>query len=120
MTFPFGKVREDRAKQERWLGRLFFLTTTGLVILAWTGVKAGGQVPALGRSQRVLVLYSDERLLSANIIVDDVIHEVFTADTSKRIELHSEFLDVSRFPGEEQRQRQRDFSGRSIGGVRPT
>ena len=109
MTFPFGKVREERSKQERWLGRLICLTTAGLVILAWASVKAGGQAPAPMPSHRVLVLYSDERLLPANIIVDEAIHSVFTADTSNRVELHSEFLDVARFPGEEQRQRQRDF-----------
>jgi hypothetical protein len=33
----------------------------------------------------------------------------FAVDTGNRIEFHSEFLDVSRFPGEEQQQRQRDF-----------
>jgi Asp/Glu/hydantoin racemase len=45
----------------------------------------------------------------ANIIVDEAIHATFTADTSNHIKLHSEFLDVARFPGEEQRQRQWDF-----------
>jgi len=100
----------SRAKQERWRGRLFYLTTAGLVILIWGNVTAGGQAPVAPRpSQRVLVLYSDERLLPANLIVDEAIHAVFTADTSNHIELHSEFLDVARFPGEEQRQRQRDF-----------
>lgn len=109
MRFPLGKVREDRANQERWLGRLFSLTTVGLLILAWASVKAGGQAPAPMPSHRVLVLYSDERLLPANVIVDEAIHATFTADTGDHIELYSEFLDVVRFPGEEQRQRQRDF-----------
>ena len=109
MTLPFRKVRADRAKPERWLGRLFSLTTAGLVVLAWASVKAGGQAPGPGPSHRVLVLYSDERLVPANIIVDEAIHATFTADANNRIEFHTEFLDVSRFPGEEQRQRQRDF-----------
>ena len=95
-------------------------TAVGLMIVTWASVKAGGQGPAAGPSHRVLVLYSDERLVPANIIVDEAIHATFTADASNRIELHSEFLDVSRFPGEEQRQRQRDFFGRNIGGVHPT
>lgn len=47
----------------------------------------------------MLVLYSDERLLPANIIVDEAIRTTFTRDTSKRIEFHSEFLDLSPFPG---------------------
>jgi ABC-type uncharacterized transport system substrate-binding protein len=37
--------------------------------------------------------------------VDEAIHATFTAEAGNRIELHSEFLDVARFPGEEQRQR---------------
>jgi PAS domain S-box-containing protein len=60
-------------------------------------------------SQRVLVIFSDERLLPANVIVDEAMHATFAADGGNRFELHSEFLDVARFPGEEQRLRQRDF-----------
>jgi len=59
--------------------------------------------------QRVLVLYSDERLLPANIIVDEAIRAAFAVGTKNRVEFYSEFLDVARFPGEEQQQRQRDF-----------
>lgn len=55
------------------------------------------------------MLYSDERLLPANIIIDQAINAVFAADTSRRIELYSDFIDAARFPGEEQRQRQRDY-----------
>ena len=57
----------------------------------------------------MLVLYSDERLLPANIIVDEAIRAAFAAGTNNRVEFYSEFLDVARFPGEEQQQRQRDF-----------
>lgn len=87
----------------------FFFITAGLVILACAGVKAVGQTPAPVGSQRVLILYSDERMIPASIIVDQGIHEVFTGENSKHIELYSEFLDVARFPGEEQRERQRIF-----------
>ena len=59
--------------------------------------------------RRVLVLYSDERLLPANIIVDEAIRATFAANSNNRIEFHSEFLDVTRFPGEAQQQSQRDF-----------
>ena len=59
--------------------------------------------------QRVLVLYSDERLLPANIIIDESIRQTFAVGTSSRIEFHSEFLDAARFPGEAHEQRQRDF-----------
>ena len=59
--------------------------------------------------RRVLVLYSDERLLPANLIADEAIRATFAAESKNRIEFHSEFLDVSRFPGDAQQQRQRDF-----------
>ena len=59
--------------------------------------------------RRVLVLYSDERLLPANIIADEAIRATFAAESKDRIEFHSEFLDVSRFPGEAQQRRERDF-----------
>jgi PAS domain S-box-containing protein len=58
--------------------------------------------------RRVLVLYSDERLLPANIIADEAIRATFAAESSNPIEFHSEFLDVTRFPGEAQQQRERD------------
>ena len=59
--------------------------------------------------RRALLLYSDERLLPANIIADEAIRATFAAKSSNRIEFHSEFLDVSRFPGETQQQREMDF-----------
>ena len=59
--------------------------------------------------RRVLVLYSDERLLPANLIADEAIRATFATESKDRIEFHSEFLDVSRFPGEAQQQRERDF-----------
>src|SRR5208283_388327 len=95
--------------QERCLRRLFLFAAVVLVILAWARVNAVGQTPNLRPSQRVLVLYSDERLLPANLIVDQAIHAAFTPDNTKRIELYSEFLDAAHFPGEQQRQRQRLF-----------
>src|SRR5438132_4414809 len=79
--------------------------------VAWfnvAGTSAAGQAPA--PVQRVLVLYSDERLLPANIIVDEAIRAAFAVGTNNRVEFYSEFLDVARFPGEEEQQRrQRDF-----------
>jgi PAS domain S-box-containing protein len=89
------------------VGSLAAVKTTeqGLMLLA--GTTAAGQTPAPG--QRVLVLYSDERLLPANIIMDEAIRAAFAAGTKNRVEFYSEFLDVARFPGEEQQQRQRDF-----------
>jgi signal transduction histidine kinase len=90
-----------------WMVRLLILGGTMLLIVNLAGSKAAGQAPAPVR--RVLVLYSDERLLPANIIVDEAIRATFAVGTNDRIEFYSEFLDVARFPGEEAQQRQRDF-----------
>jgi len=103
MTFS----SEDRAKPSMWIVKLPGLGATMLLILNLAGTSATGQAPA--PDQRVLVLYSDERLLPANIIADEAIRATFAVGTSNRIEFHSEFLDVSRFPGEAQQQRERDF-----------
>jgi hypothetical protein len=59
-------------------------TEQGLMISAAT--SAAGQAPAPG--QRVLVLYSDERLLPANIIMDEAIRAAFAVGTKNRVELY--------------------------------
>src|SRR5271166_5261160 len=107
MMFPYEVAREDRAKPPMWIVRLLSLGASVLLILNVAGTSAAGQAPA--PVQRVLVLYSDERLLPANIIVDEAIRAAFAVGTNNRVEFYSEFLDVARFPGEEQQQRQRDF-----------
>ena len=101
-----------------WIVRLLSLGTTMLLILNLAGTGAAGQAPE--PVQRVLVLYSDERLLPANIIMDETIRAAFAVGTNNRVEFYSEFLDVARFQGEEQQRRQRDFSGTNIESVRPT
>ena len=72
--------------------RLSILGTTMLLIVNLARTKAAGQTPA--PVQRVLVLYSDERLLPANIIVDEAIRATFAVGTDNRIEFYSEFLDA--------------------------
>lgn len=63
-----------------------------VVLLPWRGGEAGGQTPASGSGQpRVLVLYSDERRLPANVIVDEAIRTTFAAGVPGGIEFHSEF-----------------------------
>ena len=81
------------------------LSLTIILSLFWAFYVAG-ESPG---TQRVLVLYSDERLLPANVIFDRSFRAHFQAGTSERIEFHSEFLDVSRFSGETQQEHQRDF-----------
>ena len=108
MTFPPEAYGDGRVKSSMWIVRLLSLAIT--ILLAWTASSVVAQTPSSTPPlRRVLVLYSDERLLPANIILDEAIRATFAAETSDRIEFHSEFLDVSRFPGEAQQQRQRDF-----------
>ena len=76
-----------------------------LLILNLAGTSAAGQAPS--PDQRVLVLYSDERLLPANIIIDEAIRAAFAVGTHNRVEFYSEFLDVARFPGFASDQRPR-------------
>src|SRR5258705_10752591 len=109
MTFPSEVTREDWAKPSMWIVRLLSLVATMLLILALASGGVVAQTPSSTPLRRVLVLYSDERLVPYNIILDEAIRATFAADTSHRIEFHSEFLDVTRFPGESQQQRQRDF-----------
>jgi hypothetical protein len=103
-----------------WIERLLSFGVTMLLIMTWTGNGVVAQTLSSMPLQRVLVLYSDERLLPANVIMDEAIRAAFAAGTHKRVEFYSEFLDLSRFPGEEQQQRQRDFLGTNIGRGRPT
>jgi PAS domain S-box-containing protein len=107
MTGLSTVARECLAKLSMGTVRLLRLGATMLPIMAWAG--AGVAAETITPLRRVLVLYSDERLLPANVIVDKAIQETFAADTKNRIEFYSEFLDVARFPGEEQQQRQREF-----------
>src|SRR5260221_12152328 len=101
MTFPC----EDRAKPSIWIVRLRSLGATMLLILNLAGTSAGGQAPA--PSQRVLMLYSDERLLPAVIIVDEAIRAAFAVGTNNRVDIFREFLHMDRFPDVVQKQLQR-------------
>jgi signal transduction histidine kinase len=61
--------------------------------------------PVAGSAQAaqksVLAVYADERLLPANILVDEVIRHELAVGTEGGPVYYSEFLDVVRFPGEQ-------------------
>ena len=107
MTFSSKVTGEDRAKPSTRIVRLLSFGAT--MLMAWASSTVIAQTSSTMPLRRVLVLYSDERLLPANVIADEAIRATFAAESSNRIEFHSEFLDVSRFPGEAQQQRERDF-----------
>ncbi len=88
---------------------LFLAVITGEVgrsCRAAEGAAAAASQPA---ARRVLVIYSDDRLLPANVIVDDSIRKAFAANPASHIEFFTEVLDVSRFAVEAQEQRQSVF-----------
>ena len=110
------KKRRIHLRNAQPVNRIQRLAFFAVFCVAWFNAAVGRPVertsaagPTPPPVQRVLVLYSDERLLPANIIVDEAIRAAFAVGTNNRVEFYSEFLDVSRFPGEEQQQRQRDF-----------
>ena len=107
MTFSCEAASRDRAKPSMRSVRLLSLGARMFLLVAWasSSVIAQTSIPL----RRVLVLYSDERPPPANVIADEAIRATFAAESSNRVEFHSEFLDVSRFPGEAQQQRERDF-----------
>lgn len=53
----------------------------------------------------MLVLFSNERLLPANVEVDRAIRTTFLSEFRGSVEFYSEFLDGDRFPGYEERTR---------------
>ncbi len=55
------------------------------------------------------MLYSNERLLPAGLVVDEAIRATFDLEFAVPVEFYIEFLDVDRFPGEIQQERTRDF-----------
>jgi PAS domain S-box-containing protein len=105
MTFLFKAACKERPRRSIRTLRFF----SAAMLFAWASSIANAQPSSSVPLRRVLVLYSDERLLPANIIADEAIRATFAEDAGNRIEFHSEFLDVSRFPGEAQQQRERDF-----------
>src|SRR5271154_2368073 len=56
--------------------------------LSWGDTNATPAPTSEPGSKQVLVIYSDERLLPANVIVDDAIRRTFAADTTNRIEFY--------------------------------
>jgi hypothetical protein len=65
-----------------WIVRLLSLGATVLLIMAWTASSVVAQTPSSMPLRRVLVLYSDERLLPANIIIDETIGTAFAVGTN--------------------------------------
>jgi PAS domain S-box-containing protein len=96
----------SRAERIPTVCRVAVPILVGLFLVAHAFGASPASEPA---RKRVLVIYSDERLLPANVVSDEAIRKTFAADKTYQIEFHSEFLDVSRFSGEAHQRRLADF-----------
>jgi signal transduction histidine kinase len=78
-----------------------------LAVLAWSvGATTQGDAP---QARRVLILHTDRVDLPANLTLDPIIRAALTAGGVGRIDLYAEYLDVSRFPGDDHARRQSEF-----------
>ncbi len=87
----------------RW--RVVWRSCVAAALVLWgVGVRPmRAQAPVTTETAKtVLVLYSDDRLLPANIAVDSAIRATFASDSGLTVQLFSEFLDVNRFPDSSQ------------------
>jgi signal transduction histidine kinase len=105
------QVRLSSLARLPWGSFQHLASVFALIALNWTVIVSHADTPAVasGQPPRVLVLYSNERLLPANVVADEAIRATFMAGTHGKVEFYSEFLDVDRFPGEAEQDRERDF-----------
>ena len=91
--------------------RLPVLACAALICLTYVArdAVAAAEVTSQAAVKRVLVIYSDERLVPANVIEDSAIRATFATDPALRVEFYNEFLDVARFGRETHEYRQADF-----------
>lgn len=90
------------------LRRLNRLLIASLVL--WVATAGAGEAASSSlRQPRVLVLYSNQRLLPAGIAVDEAIRATFETGLEVPVEFYAEFLDVDRFPSVTQQERMREF-----------
>jgi PAS domain S-box-containing protein len=103
------KCHPDAVRQQvAFWTRLVGAGVVGLLMFVVTRTHANEIDLAPAATKRVLILFSDERLLPANIVIDEAIRQVLNASKT-RVELFSEYFDLARFPGTDIQQQQREF-----------
>jgi C4-dicarboxylate-specific signal transduction histidine kinase len=78
---------------KRWIGSVTVASVAFCVVAGCPEVQAAS-------ARNVLVLYSNGRLLPANIEVDRGLAEVFAAHPDLRVDHSAEFLETAKFSGE--------------------
>jgi signal transduction histidine kinase len=84
-----------------------FLACLACLIAVWSPLASAASASVTNRN--VLVLYSNGRLLPANVEGDRALAERFAARTDLPVVLTSEFLDTPRFGGEAYERAMADF-----------
>lgn len=75
----------------------------------------GMETGAVGTPPRVLVIYSGDRLLPANVLFDESLRQTLTAGAGPPVEWCGEYLDEARFPAHHE-ERMRDMLRAKYGG----
>ena len=92
--------------------RLFVLTLAGASVLLWCVFLLPPALVAQSASpnpKTVLVIYDENRDFSGLMMLDRSLRATLAAGETDRIEVHTEFMDRSRFPGGPHEERLRDF-----------
>ena len=92
--------RNPSIAQLRRRGDLIAAKAVGCLILLCMSLSVAPSAVA-DPVRNVLVIYSDNRLLPANLEVDAALREALVGPTKSGVELYTEFLDRSRFAGAE-------------------
>ena len=92
--------RNPSIAQLRRRGDLIAAKAVGCLILLCMSLSVAPSAAA-DPVRNVLVIYSDNRLLPANLEVDAALREALVGPTKSGVELYTEFLDRSRFAGAE-------------------
>lgn len=82
----------------------WFVNIRAVIFLIWVSCcfgAVGAQMPTAKPAPRVLLLYSNDRLLPANLRFDEGFRATLGSAFDDHYELYAEFLDAVRFPGEE-------------------
>ena len=91
--------RNPSIAQLRRRGELIAAKAGGCLILLWIALSVAPWPAAADPVHNVLVVYSDNRLLPANLEIDAALREALIGPTKSPVELYTEFLDRSRFAG---------------------
>ena len=89
----------------------FFRNSSIVVLLVSVlfALSALGQAQPSVSPKRVLILYWDNKDFPSNVLFDQAFQTTLKSSGSEQIEYYPEYLESTRFPGEEQSAALRDY-----------